>query len=156
MLRLLKLTTAILSPEGERNFIRVWKSFEYPHQWSKLPNPISHIESFMMSDCLRLGMVIPFILNRFLTISCLKPQELAKIQERTNLHCNQVINAIIKCWAIVAKCAQLIFRISLTEDDYKELEKCLKKERQVLTKVRFIFTLQNELTNTVAYIFNLK
>ena len=142
MLKLLKLTIAILSPEGERNFISVWKLFEYPHQWSKLPNPISHIESFMMSDCLRLGMVMPFILNRFLTINCLKSQELAKIQERTNFHRNQVVNAIIKCWAIVAKCAQLIFRISLTEDDYKELEKCLKKERQVLTKVRFIFTLQ--------------
>lgn len=151
MLKLLKLTIAILSPEGEQNFIDAWKSFEYPRQWSKLPNPISHIESFMMSDCLRLGMVIPFILNRFLTVNCLKPQELAKIQERTEFHRNQIVTAIIKCWAIVAKCAQLIFKISLTEDDYKELEKYLKKERQVLTKVRFIFTLQNELTNTIAY-----
>src|SRR2546423_7149653 len=90
-LKLLKLTMAMLSPEGEQNFISTWKSFEYPRQWSKLPNPISHIESFMMSDCLRLGMVMPFILNRFLTINCLKPQELVKIQERTNFYHNQIV-----------------------------------------------------------------
>src|SRR4051812_37788566 len=65
-LKLLKLTITMLSPEGQLNFIREWKSFEYPRQWSKLPNPISHLESFMMSNRLRLGMVMPFILNRFL------------------------------------------------------------------------------------------
>jgi hypothetical protein len=50
ILKLLKLTVSMLSPEGEKNFLRIWKMFEYPSQWSKLPNPISHIESFMMSD----------------------------------------------------------------------------------------------------------
>src|ERR1043166_9181830 len=39
-LKLLKLTISILSPEGERNFISGWKSFEYPRQWSKLPTPL--------------------------------------------------------------------------------------------------------------------
>ncbi|EXX54348.1 hypothetical protein RirG_235300 [Rhizophagus irregularis DAOM 197198w] len=47
-LKLLKVTIFMLSPEGERNFISVWKLFKYSHQWSKLPNPISHIETFMM------------------------------------------------------------------------------------------------------------
>ena len=93
----------------------------------------------MMSDRLRLGMVMPFILNRSLTINCLKPQEIAKLQERVNLNQNQVVNTIIKCWAIVAKCSQLVFKISLTDEDYKELEKYLKKERQILTKVRFVY-----------------
>ena len=66
-LKFLKLTISVLSPDGEQRFLNIWKSFEYPHQWSKLPNPISHIESFMMSDCLRLVMVMPFILDRSLT-----------------------------------------------------------------------------------------
>ena len=120
---------------GEQKFIKEWKSFEYPRQWSKLPNPISHIESFMMSDCLRLGMVMPFILNRSLITSCLKPQELANLQERTGLHRNQISNAIIKCWAIVAKCTQLAFMHSLTVRDYEDLEKNLEKERKLLTEV---------------------
>lgn len=136
-LKLLKLTITMLSPEGERNFIREWKSFEYPKQWSKLPNPISHLESFMMSDRIRLGMVMPFILNRSLTINCLKQQEMDKLQRRIKLNRNQVINAIIKCWAIVAKCSQLTFKISLTIDDHIELERYLKKEREVLVEVKF-------------------
>lgn len=131
----------MLSPEGEQNFIREWKSFEYPRQWSKLPNPISHLESFMMSDRLRLGMVMPFILNRFLASNCLKSQEMEKLQRRTNLNRNQVVNMIVKCWAIVAKCSQLTFKISLTNNDYVDLEKYLKKERKALVEVKFIYAL---------------
>ena len=141
--KLLKLTITMLSSEGEQNFIKKWKSFEYPRQWSKLPNPISHLESFMMSDRLRLGMVMPFILNRSLTINCLKPQEIAKLQEQANLNQNQVVNTIIKCWAIVAKCSQLAFKISLTNNDYIDLEKYLKKEQKALIEVKFKVYLYN-------------
>ena len=91
----------------------------------------------MMSDRLRLGMVMPFILNRSLTINCLKPQEIAKLQERANLNQNQVVNTIIKCWAIVAKCSWLAFKISLTNNDYIDLEKYLKKEQKALIEVKF-------------------
>ncbi|RGB24894.1 hypothetical protein C1646_772464 [Rhizophagus diaphanus] len=138
-LMLLKLTISILSPEGETNFISMWKSFKHPRQWSKLLNPISHIESYMMSDCLRLGMVIPFILNRSLTVNCLKPQELARLQERTNLNRNQVINMIVKCWAIVAKCSQLAFKTTLTNNNYDELAIYLKKEREALIEVKLMY-----------------
>jgi len=137
-LKLLRLTIAILSPGGEQKFLNVWKSFEYPHQWSMLPNPISHIESYMMSDCLRLGMVMPFILNRSLTIDCLKPQELVKLQERSSLHRNQVTNAIINCWVLVAQCTQLAFKQSLTTKDYENLENYLKKEMKALTGVKIL------------------
>ena len=63
IMRLLKLTVNLFSLEGQRAFIKTWKDFEHPIQWSRLPNPISHHESFMMSDYLRLSMVMPFILN---------------------------------------------------------------------------------------------
>jgi hypothetical protein len=94
-----------------------------------------------MSDRLRLEMVIPFILHRFLTASCLKSQEMEKLQIRANLNQNQVINTIVKCWAIVAKCSQLAFKISLTKDDYVDLEKYLKKERKALIEVSLLYEL---------------
>ncbi|CAB4381740.1 unnamed protein product [Rhizophagus irregularis] len=59
--------------------------------------------------------------------------ELAKLQERTELQHNQVVNAIVRCWSIVAKCSQLAFKPSLTSSDYEELEKTLKIELQFLT-----------------------
>lgn len=135
-LKLLKATIDLLSPDGKQKFISVWKSFEYPYQWSKLPNPISHVESFMMSDLLKLGMVMPFILNRFLTTDFLKQLDLAKLQTQAGLHHNQVINAIIKCWSITAKCTWLAFNHSLTNKDYEDLDNLLKTERELLTKVR--------------------
>lgn len=69
-------------------------------------------------------------------ISCLKPREIEKLQGRTNINRNQVIANIIKCWATVAKCSQLAFKISLTKDDYIDLENCLKKERKALIEVK--------------------
>ena len=48
-----------------------------------------------------------------------------------------MVNTIIKCWAIVAKCSQLAFKISLTNNDYIDLEKYLKKEQKALIEVKF-------------------
>ncbi|GBB87224.1 hypothetical protein RclHR1_13670005 [Rhizophagus clarus] len=76
VLRFLKITIDALSLEGKSSFIIFWRSFDYPRIWQKLPNPISHINSFMMSDCLRLGMMIPFIFNRFLKPQHFKRSEL--------------------------------------------------------------------------------
>src|SRR6185312_8216945 len=64
--RLLKLTCELFSREGEDNFIEIWRNFEIPKRWSRLPNPITHYNSFMMSDLLRLAMIMPFLLNLFL------------------------------------------------------------------------------------------
>ena len=80
--RLLKLTCELFSREGEDDFIKIWKNFEIPKKWSHLPNPISHHKSFMMSDLLRLAMIMPFLLNQFLKESSLKHNEAVTIQQR--------------------------------------------------------------------------
>ncbi|RIA88708.1 hypothetical protein C1645_825996 [Glomus cerebriforme] len=84
---LLKLTCELFSQEEENDFIKIWKNFEKPKIWSHIPNPISHNESFMMSDYLQLAMIIPFILNCFLKISSLKEREMKNIQQWTNALC---------------------------------------------------------------------
>ena len=93
-------------------------------------------------------MVIPFILNRSLTTDCFKPLDLSKLQERTGLHRNQVANAIIRCWSIVAKCTTLAFKISMTNRDYEELDVNLKKERKALTLVNLL----NFLNHIIYYV----
>ena len=79
--RLLKLTCELFSQEGEDEFVRTWKDFEKPKRWSRLPNPISHRDSFMMSDYLRLAMIMPFLLAHFLKVSSLKENEAKAIQQ---------------------------------------------------------------------------
>ena len=82
--RLLNITVNLLSRDGEAAFLEIWKSFEKPSAWCHLPNPISYRESFMMSDYLRLTMIMPFILCHFLKSSHLKNNELEIIQRRIN------------------------------------------------------------------------
>jgi hypothetical protein len=96
--RLLKLTCELFSQEGECDFINAWKDFEKPKKWSKLPNPISHYASFMMSDYLQLSMIMPYILHRFLKVSSLKENEVGIIKRRIEvLRSDLVPKAIISC-----------------------------------------------------------
>jgi hypothetical protein len=134
--RLLKLTCELFSQEGENDFIKTWKDFEKPKTWSRIPNPISHRESFMMSDYLRLAIIMPFILNRFLKITSLKNNEAKNIQQRTGAsRINLVKNTIITCWVHVAKTMSMVFKSKFTINSYEELQQSLKEEMNILPKV---------------------
>ena len=134
--RLLKLTCELFSREGEDDFIKIWKNFEIPKKWGNLPNPISHHNSFMMSDLLRLAMIMPFLLNRFLKESSLKHNEAVAIQQRIDaLRINLVPKSIISCWVYVAKTMKTVFNKEFTSDSYKELQQYLEEEFSILLKV---------------------
>ena len=134
--RLLKLTRELLLQEGENAFIRTWKALEKLKQWVRLPNPISHHESFMMSDYLQLAMIMPFILYHFLKVSHIKSNNLALIQQRINIQQNDLIpKAIAKCWVWVAKTMKIAFDDNFTNEKYTELQRCLEAEMIILTKV---------------------
>ncbi|EXX58900.1 hypothetical protein GLOIN_2v1790940 [Rhizophagus irregularis DAOM 181602=DAOM 197198] len=133
--RLFKITIEALSPKGKSEFIRNWKYFEYPKTWRKLPNPISHIDSFMMSDCLELTMMIPFILNRFLRNTHFKNSELALFQRRTGVtRSDLAIKLWLKCWVVMAKMMAMVFKDSFTKEEYSELRECLCNERVLLSQ----------------------
>ena len=127
--RFLKITIEALSPDGKTEFIRAWKSFEYPKTWRKLPNPISHIDSFMMSDSLQLAMMLPFILNRFLKNTHFKTSELNLFQHRMGItRSDFAVKLWLKCWIVTAKTMSIVFKDSFTEEDYDELRDCLHNE----------------------------
>jgi len=135
--RLLKLTCKLFSQEGENDFIKIWKTFEKPKNWVRLPNPISHYASFMMSDYLRLAMIMPFLLQNFLKDSSLKNNDVAIIQDRLNIknQNNVVSKYIISCWVHVAKTMKVVFSNKFTLNGYKELQQCLEDELKILPKV---------------------
>ncbi|PKY61391.1 hypothetical protein RhiirA4_486295 [Rhizophagus irregularis] len=135
VLKFLKITIEALSLEGKSEFIKFWKSFEYPRTWQKLPNPISHIDSFMMSDCLHLAMMIPFILNRFLKPTHFKKLELALFQRRTGVSRSDLaVNLWVKCWVLMARTMTIAFKHSFTEEDYIQLHECLDSERKLFSQ----------------------
>src|SRR6266542_3435220 len=134
--RLLKLTCELFSQEGEKDFLYHWKTFEKPKNWSRLPNPISHRDSFMMSDLLRLAMIMPFILQNFLKITSLKNSEFVAIKTRLNINNNNsILNHIISCWVLIAKTMKVVFSNKFTSNKYKLLQNCLEAELDFLPKV---------------------
>ncbi|CAG8758812.1 42705_t:CDS:10, partial [Gigaspora margarita] len=95
---------------GENNFIKYWKHFEVPAKWSRLPNPISHRHSFMISDILRILMIFPFILRRFLKTNDVKTNFLEE-----------------------TKTSKKAFSLAINRTDgYIQLQKALNKELRIL------------------------
>ena len=132
--RLLNLTCELLSREGIDDFIKTWKDFEKPKKWSRIPNPISHRDSFMMSDCFRLAMIMPFILFQFLKSSSLKEEQAKAIQQRTGAsRINLIKNTIISCWVHVANTMRIVFKSEF--DSYDKLRQCLEEEMTILPRV---------------------
>ena len=90
----------------------------------------------MMSDLLRLAMIMPFLLNQFLKESSLKHNEAVAIRQRIDASwINLVPKCIISCWVYVAKTMKAVFNKEFTSDNYKELQQCLEEEFSILPKV---------------------
>ena len=91
----------------------------------------------MMSDYLRLAMIMPFLLQNFLKDSSLKNNDVAIIQDRLNIknQNNVVPKYIISCWVHVAKIMKVVFSNKFTLNGYKELQQCLEDELKILPKV---------------------
>jgi len=137
-LRLLDATLQLLSTAGETEWLRHWKAIEKPPGWSRLPNPISHRGSFQFSDGLRLAMIMPFVLWRFLLPMHIKTDKLAEIKER--LGCGRddhVCKELVQLWAIEAKALRLAFQTTFYEGDYDRLSTVLEDERAALTQASF-------------------
>jgi hypothetical protein len=143
ILRLMDCTFNMFSSTGNNDFIKTWKIFEMPIQWHKLPNPVTHRQSFMMSDRLRLAMILPHILRRFLKLKHLKQRSIDELQENLSVNSGLVINRLIQCWAIVAKCARFCFNLSFNDESYETLNSLLKQEIILLTKVMIIDLFDN-------------
>ncbi|GET02875.1 hypothetical protein GLOIN_2v1487024 [Rhizophagus clarus] len=112
--RLLKLTCELFSQKGEDD----------------------HNASFMMSDYLKLAMIMPFILNSFLETSSLKENESRSIlQQIQESRINMAKNVIIAYWVYVAKTMRMVFESKFTLDSYDELQKCLEEKMKILPKV---------------------
>jgi hypothetical protein len=135
--KLMECTLALFTDGGNDAFIRIWKSFDLPKTWSKLPNPITHQKSFMMSDFFNLAMLMPHILNRFLTIQHIKESMLTDL--RNTIGCqrrDQVINMIVKCWVSISLSIKQSFALTLSANNhYDILSKALQKEHDYLIKV---------------------
>ena len=91
----------------------------------------------MMSDYLRLAMIMPFILYQFLNNLSIKNNEAKNIQERIEIRIDLVPKYIILCWIHIAKTMKIVFSNKFTSNEYIELQKCLKEELDILSKVCF-------------------
>jgi hypothetical protein len=90
----------------------------------------------MMSDCLQLTMMLPFILNRFLEHTHFKKPELSLLQRRTGItRSDHAVKLWLKCWLLVAKTMVMVFKESFLKEDYDELRDCLDNERKLLSLV---------------------
>jgi hypothetical protein len=138
--RLLNSTFEIFSKKGLDTFVVTWKSFEISSTWSHQQNPITHRQSYFMSDILRLTMIYPFILKRFLSTEMIKDDIIQKIRQQNSLRrSSQAIAFIFQCWVSFAILAKLVFTSSLRDSDYSRLDQLLNIFIDNVLKVIILF-----------------
>ena len=88
----------------------------------------------MMSDVLRLSIILPFILKQCLKSGDIKNEYLIVTKERLGLFCqNDVIKKLIKTWAIVAKASKMVFSSTISRSQgYDNLSEALDNEQYAL------------------------
>ncbi len=156
--RLLKITFDLLNDNGKKEFVKYWRRFEKPSIWHRLPNPVTHLKSFMFSDALQLAMIMPFILKRFLAPSNITSADLTALCDRLSSSSNQrrssrqVINEIISCWVIVADVAAHCFKLKMSPGDLDHLQEALMEEHRILIEVwyKMLFANKTSLTQCLA------
>ncbi|PKC55653.1 hypothetical protein RhiirA1_446767 [Rhizophagus irregularis] len=128
ILKLMDCTFNMFNSNGNNEFIKNWKLFEMPIQWHKLPNPITHRQSFMMSDRLRLAMIFP--------------QDFTNLP---NLHINGHLQHHAKTFATLVNSAvgvkemvHKIFKNTVSHTNGKMIEKDLIKRYNTLQALRNI------------------
>ncbi|CAB5314549.1 unnamed protein product [Rhizophagus irregularis] len=80
-------------------------------------------------------MVLPYILRRFLQVKHLKSNSLLELQENLSVNSKKVVDKLIQCWVIVAKCAKFCFSLSFNSESYETLNILLKQETTLLTRI---------------------
>lgn len=134
---LLEATFRILNVNGEKAFIEYWKNIEKPNHWSRMPNPLRHRQSFMFSDVLRLAMLMPFIIRRFLKPCHIKADVLNKWHTNNRITQTTAISRLCIVWSIEANALKIAFSTTMTESIYQELSRSLEREREILLQVSF-------------------
>jgi len=138
--RLLNITLESLTKDGKNDFLKFWKLFEFPSHWSRQQNPITHRNSYFMSDVLRLTIVMPFLLRSCLKVRSVKDNIIKSIKEHNQLRTSsQAISMIKQCWVKFAMCSKAVFADTVSNADYAKLETLLQDMSIDLLKVKFYY-----------------
>src|SRR5688572_24664977 len=89
-----------------------------------------------MSDSLRLVMIMPFILLRFLDTTHLKQDFAITVRDNCSLtNLRQVKGEIIRTWSLFAKMCAKVFSNEFYKNEYSDLDQLLVELIKALNKV---------------------
>ena len=99
----------------------------------------------MFSDVLRIAMLMPFILQRFLKSHHIKAETLSNWFINSGIRQNSAALRLCTCWTIEAKVLKLTFSAIMTESIYQELQESLKREHEILIQVSLFYNVLDQI-----------
>ncbi|PKB94651.1 hypothetical protein RhiirA5_438319 [Rhizophagus irregularis] len=107
-----------------------------PRNWKRIQSPITHLDSYWMSDSLRLVMIMPFILSRCLNTTQLKQCFVITVKNNFELtNSRQVKAVIVKTWSLFARLCAKVFANVFHKSDYQALDQLVIKLTRILNKI---------------------
>ncbi|EHK15928.1 uncharacterized protein TRIVIDRAFT_65245 [Trichoderma virens Gv29-8] len=97
------LIKAILRPEAVKEYSRMLRAWKFPSGWNRLQSPVHYLSSYSLSDHARWSVIIPGLLNAWLTKNAINPSFWNAAVERPELDGLELIDWIVRAFARLAR-----------------------------------------------------
>ena len=121
------LFDAILNKKGQEAYVKELQSQPLPPGWARLQSPMYHLKSYRMSECARISVLTPLILRRWLREGFIEANYLRAVRVTLTL---PPIDAITKCFALMAQSSAVILSPSMSGEDRDQMHYIIKKGRK--------------------------
>ncbi|KAI9848827.1 MAG: hypothetical protein M1837_006343 [Sclerophora amabilis] len=133
------LFTAILTPAAQSQYTSEFQRFPFPPGWARIQSPKRHLKVWSMSEAGRAVIVTPVLLRFWLRPRHMQPKYRLAIErefasEMAELRL-QAKDMVVRCFALLAKSASLVGRLSLTADDRNEIGPKIREARRALQRL---------------------
>lgn len=127
------LLDAILTPNGQKEYVSELRMFSFPAGWARLQSPLYHLQSCRMSEAARASIIVHVLLRIWLQESAVQPrfvQAVRRVFQLDLLSGASPIATIIQVFAAMALVNSIIMSRSMSSSDRRAMNDLILRSRE--------------------------
>ncbi|KAJ5855191.1 hypothetical protein N7534_007734 [Penicillium rubens] len=126
------LIDEILTKSGREIFLNRLRGFPFPPGWCRLQSPVTHLESYQLSEHARASIVFPLLLRRNLEKSWIDPAFYQGVSRAFPTSVSPPEDIIVLAFAAIARSNVLLSSRSMSQKDRESIKKTVERARSGL------------------------
>ncbi|KAJ6185889.1 hypothetical protein N7519_007190 [Penicillium mononematosum] len=126
------LVDEILTKSGKEMFLNRLRGFPFPPGWCRLQSPVTHLESYQLSEHARASIVFPLLLCRNLEKSWIDPAFYQGVSRAFPTSVSPPEDIIVLAFAAIARSNVLLSSRTMSQKDRESIKKTVERARSGL------------------------